>query len=137
MENWRMRRETGLRNRSMKFREDQMVRVHTCDGVHILTCVVEINTRRATPNGWEARGGRAPFTNASHRLNGVRSPIEVRKIVAQARATPSGFFRADGKSSSSLLLPSTERSRSKFRPDQSSAATSGKERSGQVRLFLW
>lgn len=76
--------------------------------VYILTCVVEINTRRATPSGWEARGGRAPFTNASHRLN-VRSPIEVRKIVAQARATPSGFSRCHADGKSSLLLPSTER----------------------------
>lgn len=31
-------RETGLRHRSMKFGEDQMVRVHTCDGMYTHLC---------------------------------------------------------------------------------------------------
>lgn len=31
-------RETGLRHRSMKFGEDQMVRMHTCDGMYTHLC---------------------------------------------------------------------------------------------------
>lgn len=104
--------DPGLRHRSMEFAA--RIKWCVCTRVTVYTHLCG-RDKHASRHGWEARGGRAPFTNASHRLN-VRSPIEVRKIVAQARATPSGFSRCHADGKSSPFLPSTGEQPFKFSP---------------------
>lgn len=119
-------RETGLRHRSMKFGEDQMVRVHTCDGMYTHLC------------GWDKHA-----SSHAKRMRGAWWPRTVHERVTPTERTLADWGaenRCTSARNSLGLLPMPcrwkvlsvasfhrEERSSNFRPDQSSARTNGNE----------